>query len=203
MVCIFVSTITLAFEEPLEDPNSQKRKIIGIIDYSTTAIFTFESCLKIVAYGFLFNRSKSYLRDSWNVLDFMIVVSGLITIYSDSDIGFFKVLRIMRVLRPLKLITRVKGLKLVVSTLLLAFPRIFNLQLVVLFFMYTFAILLTTLFSGKSHHCLFDHLAMTIDQKQELIRNKWDCLNYGGEWQAKYGINFDNTFQSMIMIFVI
>ena len=32
--------------------------------------------------------------------------------------------------------------------------------------------------------------------------SKWDCLNYGGEWQSPY-INFDNTFQSMIMIFVI
>ena len=114
MACIFISTVTLAFEEPLEDPNSEKRKIIGIIDYITTGVFTVEAFLKIIAFGFLFNGRKSYLRDSWNQLDFTIVVSGLISVASESDIGFFKVLRIMRVLRPLRLITRVKGLKLVI-----------------------------------------------------------------------------------------
>ena len=114
MCCIFVSTVTLAFEEPLEDPNSQKRMIIGIIDYITTGIFTIEAMLKIIALGFLLNGKRSYLRDSWNILDFTIVVSGLITISGQSNIGFFKVLRIMRVLRPLRLITRVKGLKLVI-----------------------------------------------------------------------------------------
>lgn len=88
--------------------------IIGIIDYITTAIFTIEAMLKIIALGFLFNGKRSYLRDSWNILDFTIVVSGLITISGQSNIGFFKVLRIMRVLRPLRLITRVKGLKLVI-----------------------------------------------------------------------------------------
>ena len=114
MACIFISTVTLAFEQPLEDPKSEKRKIIGIIDYVMTGVFTIEALLKIIAFGFLLNGRKSYLRDSWNQLDFTIVVSGLISVASESDIGFFKVLRIMRVLRPLRLITRVKGLKLVI-----------------------------------------------------------------------------------------
>lgn len=157
MVCIIISTFTLALEEPLEDPKSQKREIISMIDKVTTTIFTIEAVLKIIAHGFILNGKKSYLRNSWNVLDFIIVVSGLISLTSDSDIGFFKVLRILRVLRPLRLITRVKGLKLVIGSLLKAVPRIINLQLVVLFFMYTFAILLTTLFSGKSDSCSFSH----------------------------------------------
>ena len=122
-----------------------------------TVIFTLESCLKIIALGFIFNEKKSYLRDAWNILDFIIVISGLITLTTDSEIGFFKVLRILRVLRPLRLITRVKGLKLVISTLFKALPRIFNLQLVVIFFMYTFGILLTTLYSGTSRFCVLDY----------------------------------------------
>ena len=66
MVCIVISTVTLAFEEPLEDPNSEKRVIIGFIDYVMTTIFTIEAMLKIIALGFLFNGKRSYLRDSWN-----------------------------------------------------------------------------------------------------------------------------------------
>ena len=82
-----------------------------------------------------------------------------------------------------------------------ALPRIFNLQLVVLFFMYTFAILLTTLFSGKNHTCVSDHLSLS--SSADLIKNKWDCINYGGEWEPTYAINFDNTLQSMLLIFIL
>lgn len=66
MVCIVISTVTLAFEGPLEDPKSEKRIMIGFIDYFTTTIFTIEALLKIIALGFLFNGKRSYLRDSWN-----------------------------------------------------------------------------------------------------------------------------------------
>ena len=68
--------------------------------------------------------------------------------------------------------------------------------------MYTFAILLTTLFSGTSHSCSLDQSTLTNQQKKQLIITKWDCLNYGGEWQPSY-INFDNTLKSMILIFVV
>ena len=203
MLCIFVSTVTLALEEPLEDPKSKKREIMGYIDVATTSIFTVEAVLKIIVFGFYFNKKQSYLKDAWNVLDFIIVVSGIITLTSSSDIGFFKVLRILRVLRPLRLIKRIKGLKLVIQTLFLALPRIINLQLVVLFFMYTFAILLTTLFSGMAHHCKFDHLPLSISQKEELIVTKFDCINYGGEWEPNEALNFDNTLHSMLLIFIL
>ena len=202
MVCIIISTLTLALEEPLEDPKSNKLKVIKNIDKVTTTIFTIEAVLKIIAHGFILNGKKSYLRNSWNILDFIIVVSALLSLTSDSDIGFFKVLRILRVLRPLRLITRVKGLKLVIGSLMKAVPRIINLQMVVLFFMYTFAILMTTLFSGKSDSCSLSHSNLSKTQREFLIKTKWDCLNYGGEWQSSY-INFDNSFRSMILIFVI
>ncbi len=44
------------------------------MDISLTAIFCIESVLKIVAFGFLLNGSKSYMRNYWNILDFIIVV---------------------------------------------------------------------------------------------------------------------------------
>ena len=47
------------------------------IDNFFTVIYTLEASLKIVAFGFVIHR-KAYLRDSWNILDFAIVVVGLI-----------------------------------------------------------------------------------------------------------------------------
>ena len=168
-----------------------------------TGIFTVEALFKIIALGFLFNGQKSYLRDPWNFLDFIIVLSGLTSFILDSNIGFIKVLRIMRILRPLRLITRVKGLKIVITSLFNALPPIFNLQLVVLFFIYSFAILMTTLFSGKLHSCDLNHISgLSALQKFDLIKTKWDCLNYGGEWKQSF-IHLDNSMHSMMVIFVL
>ena len=136
-------------------------------------------------------------------MDFLIVVSGLLDIAIGSHLSFVKVLRILRVMRPLKLITRVKGLRIVIASLFNALPKIMSLQLVVMFFMFNFSILMTTIFSGHLHSCNMDHLStLSAIQQLELINTRHDCLNYGGEWQNELA-NFDNTFQSMLMIFLI
>ena len=81
-------------------------------------------------------------------------------------------------------------------------PKVINLQLVVLFFMYIFAIMLTTIFSGTSMSCVLEQASLSALQQQELIKTKWDCLNYGGEWQNDY-VHFDNVLQSLALIFII
>jgi len=56
--------------------------------------------------GFIVNK-YSYLRDNWNIMDFIIVLAGLIelaTIGQGLSLGIFKALRTLRVLRPLKTI---------------------------------------------------------------------------------------------------
>ena len=136
-------------------------------------------------------------------MDFLIVVSGLLDLAIGSHLSFVKVLRILRVMRPLKLITRVKGLRIVIASLLNALPKIMSLQLVVMFFMFNFAILMTTIFSGDLHSCNMDHLnTLSSLQQLELINTRNDCLNYGGEWQNELA-NFDTTFRSMLIIFLI
>ena len=79
-----------------------------------SGIFTFEATLKIITFGFLMNGSKSYLRDPANMLDFFIVVSALISLSSEAEIGFLKTLRTVRVLRPFRLVGRLKKLGIVI-----------------------------------------------------------------------------------------
>lgn len=106
ILLIVVSTCTLAFEHPLEDPHSEKMKLLDQIDLGMTAIFCLEALLKIVTLGFLINGSKSYLRDGWNVLDFLIVSFSVVSLSVDANLSFIKVLRVARILRPLRLIQR-------------------------------------------------------------------------------------------------
>lgn len=67
--------------------------------------FGTEFLLKIIAFGFVLEPC-AYLRDGWNVLDFIIVVVSFIDIYiSGIDLSFVKILRLLRTLRPLRFIS--------------------------------------------------------------------------------------------------
>lgn len=83
---IVVSTLTLALEGPLDNPESQKMKILTKIDYFMTSVFTLEVVLKVIVYGFIKNKKKSYLRSGWNILDFTIVFFALFSIFFDAKI---------------------------------------------------------------------------------------------------------------------
>ena len=48
------------------------------------------------------------------MLDFFIVVSALISLSSEAEIGFLKTLRTVRVLRPFRLVGRLKKLGIVI-----------------------------------------------------------------------------------------
>ena len=123
IVLILISTITLAFEHPLEDPESKNMQTLRKIDIAMTTAFCIEALMKIIASGLIINGSSSYLFDPWNVLDFMIVVFAVISITLEGGgYSFIKVLRVARILRPLRLIRRAEGLKLAIHALFKAIP---------------------------------------------------------------------------------
>ena len=67
----------------------------------------------VVSLGFIFNKG-SYLRDSWNILDFVIISSGYVgMILAGSGVNL-SVLRSFRVIRPLRTISSIQGLKVIV-----------------------------------------------------------------------------------------
>jgi len=134
------------------------------------------------------------------MLDFTIVVSATLSVvFVTVDLGFIKSLRVMRVLRPLRLLSRHRGLKLAISALFNSLPSIANLLLIVMFFIFMMAILCTTLFSGQFWYCSVDHLALDDFAQRDGIITRYDCLLYGGEW-ANPDFQFDNTIESMITL---
>lgn len=81
------------------------------------AFYTFEMTLKILGMGFILNKG-AYLRDPWNVLDFTIVSTGLLSLVLSGSKLNLSGMRSFRVLRPLKTITNIEGLKKLVVALL-------------------------------------------------------------------------------------
>ena len=59
---ILISTLSLIFQNPSEDPESTMQQACRSVDKITTWVFLVETVLKIVAYGFIWNGKDSYLR---------------------------------------------------------------------------------------------------------------------------------------------
>lgn len=93
----------------------QKVKIMKYADIVMTFLFTCELLLKVTVYGFLLNGQHSYIVNPWNIMDFIIVAVSIISLcIQNVDLGSIKILRMLRVLRPLRMISRNPGLRIAI-----------------------------------------------------------------------------------------
>ena len=99
IILIILSSFLLAMESPLDDPNGTKVIVLDQINLCITIIFLVGVILKTIAVGFLFNGPDSYLRDGWNIIDFLIAIVSLAA-------TFMKVIRMIKILRPLRMVSR-------------------------------------------------------------------------------------------------
>jgi len=124
-----------------------------------------ECVIKILAFGFIVHK-RSYLRDGWNILDFVVVIIGLISLLP--DVPNLKTLRVMRILRPLRSINAVPSMKRQVATLIRSLPRMGYVASLLFFFISVSAILGLQLFSRD----LWNRCRLT-DEPIKLEDGKW------------------------------
>ena len=153
---IVFSTLMLILETPLNDPDAPQADNLYYIDTVVTGLFTIELILKVIVFGFMFNGKDSYIRNAWNIMDFIIVVFSLISLSfrdAGSKVSAIKTLRMLRVLRPLRMISRNQGLKIAVNSLINSIPYIGDVIVVSLLFLLLFAILCTNFYKGTFYSC--------------------------------------------------
>ncbi|CAM9345432.1 unnamed protein product, partial [Laminaria digitata] len=166
LVLIGMSSVALALDNPLRNPDSGLSAFLDQSEVVLTVLFSVEMALKVLAHGFLF-MPGAYLRSSWNILDFMVVVVSVFQLTADDAGGLsgLRSLRALRALRPLRLINRMPGLKLVLEALIASIPGVLNVAAVCLMFFVIFAILGVNYFKGILMSCQgegFDALPLTV-----------------------------------------
>ena len=130
-IAIMITSVLLAFENPLIDSKSKMKVSLYWIDVVLTCLFTIEVIIRVISKGFVVNGPKSYLRSASNVLDFFVVVLSLISVFfSNGKLGFVKILRIARLARPMRLIFRNENLKISLKVLGKALPQIARLFMI-------------------------------------------------------------------------
>ncbi|XP_074861889.1 voltage-dependent L-type calcium channel subunit alpha-1C isoform X2 [Carettochelys insculpta] len=228
LLTIFANCVALAIYIPFpEDDSNATNSNLERVEYLFLIIFTVEAFLKIIAYGLLFHPN-AYLRNGWNLLDFIIVVVGLFSAILEQatkadgtnsiggkGAGFdVKALRAFRVLRPLRLVSGVPSLQVVLNSIIKAMVPLLHIALLVLFVIIIYAIIGLELFMGKMHKTCYSTTSGLIDPSGDeeaspcalpsahgrQCPNGTECR---GDWEGpKHGItNFDNFAFAMLTVF--
>uniref|UniRef100_A0A3Q1G998 Voltage-dependent L-type calcium channel subunit alpha n=1 Tax=Acanthochromis polyacanthus TaxID=80966 RepID=A0A3Q1G998_9TELE len=226
LLSIFANCVALAIYIPFpgDDSNSTNQEL-ETVEYAFLIIFTIETFLKIIAYGLVMHQN-SYVRNGWNMLDFVIVIVGLFSVVlemitKDADSGGqsggkpggfdVKALRAFRVLRPLRLVSGVPSLQVVLNSIIKAMVPLLHIALLVLFVIIIYAIIGLELFIGKMHAtCYLIQTGVLAEEEPTpcaVSGHGRHCLVNGTVcregWQGpNNGItNFDNFLFAMLTVF--
>ncbi|XP_011786438.1 PREDICTED: voltage-dependent L-type calcium channel subunit alpha-1C isoform X21 [Colobus angolensis palliatus] len=227
LLTIFANCVALAIYIPFpEDDSNATNSNLERVEYLFLIIFTVEAFLKVIAYGLLFHPN-AYLRNGWNLLDFIIVVVGLFSAILEQatkadganalggkGAGFdVKALRAFRVLRPLRLVSGVPSLQVVLNSIIKAMVPLLHIALLVLFVIIIYAIIGLELFMGKMHKTCYNQEGMADVPAED---DPSPCALETGHgrqcqngtvckpgWDGpKHGItNFDNFAFAMLTVF--
>ena len=108
---IALNSLLLMLDQPILSDVYQK-ETIQLILLIVSIIFIAEAVIKIIVMGFYFGKN-AYLKDSWNVLDFIIVFFSILTMILSSisglEVGFIRGFRALRALRPLRVVSKNEG----------------------------------------------------------------------------------------------
>ncbi len=120
--------------------------LLRALDVFALTVFVVEIVLKLAAHG---RRPLDFFRDGWNVFDFLVVVLCLLP----WDSQFAVVLRLVRTLRLLRLVSALPKLQLLVGALVKSFSSMGYVGLLLSLVLYIYAITGVHLFGAhdKAH----------------------------------------------------
>ncbi|XP_045145270.1 voltage-dependent N-type calcium channel subunit alpha-1B, partial [Echinops telfairi] len=207
LATIIANCIVLALEQHL--PDGDKTPMSERLDDTEPyfiGIFCFEAGIKIVALGFVFHKG-SYLRNGWNVMDFVVVLTGILaTAGTDFDL---RTLRAVRVLRPLKLVSGIPSLQVVLKSIMKAMVPLLQIGLLLFFAILMFAIIGLEFYMGKFHKACFPNstdaepvgdFPCGREAPARVCEGDTECREY---WAGpNFGItNFDNILFAVLTVF--
>ena len=183
--------------------------------------FFLEMVLKFLAFGLCRKDAKppGYFRDGWNWLDFIIVMEGLVSagieIFSGEEETPLDIslMRVVRTLRPLRAVTKLPELRVLVEALLKSIPMLGTTILVCAFYFLVFGIAGVQFWQGQYRNRCFFNATATANESL-VLDDPYACAISGGGRQCEgnqtcqawenpnSGItSFDNVLVAWLTIF--
>lgn len=137
-----------------------------------------EMAIKIAGSGFVLNKD-AYLRNYWNLLDFVVVLTSVLPLLTASITGLnIASLKAIRVIRPLRAITKINSLKMILKTLFASLPLVLDSIILLALVIAAFAILGVQLFGYElNKYCMDVGTGITTNL---LCRNDSNCVQWMG-----------------------
>ncbi len=213
LLAIVSNCVFLGMDDPTAPADSDLSQLLDVAEIVYLVIFTLEMLLKFISLGFLNPASTKhpggYFKDSWNILDFIIVISSFINLFP--GVTNISPLRILRVLRPLRAINNVPGLKIMVDTLLSSMRALGNVAILISFLMTIFAIMGLQLWNGVLHQrCYLETDIDFLDDSGHICSidgpdgyecpDGYVCVSEADNPGRKL-YSFDDVFQSLLTLY--
>lgn len=154
ILVIISNCIMLALYNPLDRQcHTQLCQVLEKLENFVFAFFVVEMLVKMTALG-IWGR-RGYLGDKWNILDFLIVITGIVDMSVRHRGSFLTIVRLGRVLRPLRAINRVPSIRILVTLLMDTVPMLANVLILAFLVFSCFGIMGVQMFQGKLRNRCF------------------------------------------------
>ena len=174
---IVINAILLGMETMRDLPEDVLVTLFRI-NRAILGVFVIELILRISAHR------GAFFRDSWSLFDFVIVMASLI-----APSGPFQVVRSLRILRVLRLVSTVPSLRRVVDGLLHAVPGIGSVLVLLILILYIAAVMATTLFREAAPES-FGHLGISLFSLFQIMTLEgWTDIAAYGDGAAQLGLD--------------
>jgi voltage-gated sodium channel len=137
IIAVIVANAVVLGLETVPSVNAGYGGLLSRLDRICLSIFVIELSLAILAMG------GRFFRDPWRLFDFLVVGIALVPAS-----GAFSVLRSLRILRVLRLVSAAPQMRSVVAALLSAIPGLSSIIAILLLLFYVAAVVATKLFAG-------------------------------------------------------
>jgi hypothetical protein len=217
LLIIILNTLLILISDPKDD-----NSIANVSDNYFLYIYTIEMFLKIFAYGFII-KEGSYIRDSWNILDFLVIVLGWVSIILESGnsggsgVKGISGLRAFRILRPLKTVKSIKGLRNLIVTILESVGELGDIAIIMFFSFLIFSIAGVQMWQGLFMYRCVSNNSGIVDSYKDWSNSctfDTDCQAYslqGNEYSCKKTyinpfnnvLNYDNVINGLLTVYQI
>ena len=126
-----------------------------------TVLFTVDMVGGLTTYGF-----RRFFKDSWNLMDTVVVGSGWLDLAGlETGVGM---LRMIRVFRPLRTLTKVESMRLIVSALVASVPGLASVLMLAGFMVFIFALFGLKMWIGVLSGRCFEPSAVAAGEQASL-----------------------------------
>ncbi|XP_070388204.1 sodium channel protein type 4 subunit alpha A-like isoform X3 [Dermacentor albipictus] len=159
-----------------------------------TVLLSVDVALVLVAKG-----PHAYFSSGWHLLDFIVQSTSLL--YEVLAVigvqgSVINVLRATRALRPVRIVSLLPGMKLLVDALASSVPSIGNVLVVCAFIWIIFGVVGVSMFAGRLWHCV-DARGQPLDP--DLVPDRATCHMLGFSWTNE-NVNFDNLAEASLAL---